>query len=184
MPCRAPPRPMRAADVVAAASAFAILLSTCGAGLAQGRCALVPDERNRSEKVLRCGDRLTIRAAPNTRYRLQSSEPAGDLPSGAVLDVGALLIEFQPSETRRSFQILTPHAIAAVRGTKWAMEVENDVTSTLVVLGFVEVRRPNASQGALLRAGQGADVTPGSGPVIVKRWPRPRVDALLARFGN
>jgi hypothetical protein len=170
--------------LVSALPALTVSRSAFGQGAAGGRCTLVPDDRNRSEKVLRCGDQLTIRAAPNTRYQLQSSEPASDLPSGAVLDVGALLIEFQPSETRRSFQILTPHAIAAVRGTKWAMEVENDVTSTLVVFGFVEVRRPDASRGSLLRAGQGADVMAGSGPVIVKRWPRPRVDALLARFGN
>ena len=146
-------------------------------------CTLTPDDRNPSEKVLRCGDQLTIRTAPNTRYRL-TGQQREEQPTGAHLDVGALLIEFKPREGRRSFQILTPHAIAAVRGTTWAIEVEDDVTSTLVILGFVEVKRPDATGGALLRAGQGSDVSFGGGPVTVKRWAKPRVDALLARFGG
>src|SRR5947209_1119216 len=95
-------------------------------------CTLVPDERNAAEKTLRCGDGLPIRAAPETRYQLtdQSAErPA----TSARLDSGALLIEFTPSERRRSFQILTPHAIAAVRGTRWAVEVTDERSSTLVL---------------------------------------------------
>jgi hypothetical protein len=100
------------------------------------------------------------------------------------LDSGALMIEFKPTEGRRNFQIRTPHAIAAVRGTTWAVEVEPDRTSTLVILGFVEVMRPDAKRGVILRAGQGADVSSGTGPITVKRWPTKRVDALLARFGK
>ena len=56
-----------------------------------------------------------------------------------------LMVEFKPSASRRNFQILTPHAVAAVRGTTWAVEVNSDQTSTLVILGFVEVTRPDAS---------------------------------------
>jgi hypothetical protein len=36
-------------------------------------------------------------------------------------------------QRRREFQILTPQAIASVRGTKWAMEVKPGETSTLVL---------------------------------------------------
>jgi ferric-dicitrate binding protein FerR (iron transport regulator) len=145
-------------------------------------CALSPDERNPSEQVLRCGDHLTIRSAPNTRYRLtdqQGNEP----PKGAELDTGALIIDFNPSPGRRSFQILTPHAIAAVRGTTWAIEIDHDWTSVFVIRGYVEVRRPNENSGVVLRATQGTDVTSGTRPITVRRWPKPRVDALLARFG-
>ena len=67
-------------------------------------CTLTPDDRNPSEKVLRCGDQLTIRTAPNTRYRL-TGQQREEQPTGAHLDVGALLIEFKPREGRRSFQI-------------------------------------------------------------------------------
>ena len=149
-----------------------------------GACALIPDDRNPSERMLRCGDDLTIRAAPGTRYTLvdqQGQQP----PKAAKLESGALLVEFKPSEKRRTFQILTPNAVAAVRGTKWAVEVDLEKSATLVVLGYVEVKRPDGTEGVLLRAGQGVDVTVGSaGPLLAKRWPKPRADALLARFGQ
>ena len=146
-------------------------------------CVIVPDDQNPSEKILRCGGNLTIRNAPNTVYRLTDQDGRRQ-PAGALLDSGALMIEFTPSERQRNFQILTPHAIAAVRGTKWAMEVVHDRTSTLVLSGGVEVMRPRGKRGALLHAGEGADVSTAAGPIVVKRWATNRVDALLARFGQ
>jgi ferric-dicitrate binding protein FerR (iron transport regulator) len=146
-------------------------------------CALVADDRNPSEKILRCDDGLTIRAAPNTRYRL--NEPEGQQrPTGAQIDSGALMIEFAPSEGRRNFQILTPHAIAAVRGTKWAVEVGAARSSTLVISGTVEVSRRSGKRSVMLQAGEGADVSAGASPIKVKRWAKKRVQALLARFGQ
>jgi FecR protein len=147
------------------------------------KCALSPDERNPSEKVLRCGDLLTIQNATNTSYSL-TDQKGDELPKGAQLDSGALMIEFKPSRAQRSFQIQTPHAIAAVRGTNYAVEVDAEKTGTLVISGVVEVRRPNAKKGVRLRAGQGTDVSGGTGALTVKRWGKPRVDALLARFGR
>jgi FecR protein len=155
-------------------------------------CQLVPDDRIPSEKILKCGDDLTIRSAADTRYQLIDQQgqalPSGtapeSAPNGARLESGALMIEFKPTAGRRNFQILTPRAIAAVRGTTWAVEVEPDRTSTLVISGFVEVMRPNAKSGTRLRAGQGADVTAAAGPIVAKRWAAPRVRTLLARFGQ
>jgi hypothetical protein len=72
---------------------------------------------------------LIIHSAANTRYHV--TDPQGqDTPSGAKLDSGALLIEFKPSKDQRRFQILTPHAIAGVRGTTWAVDVGAERTST------------------------------------------------------
>ena len=165
---------------------FAICISVTAPApvLAQApKCALSPDDRNPSEKVLRCGDQLTIQNATNSSYRL-TDQKGDELPKGAQLDSGALMIEFKPSRLQRSFQIQTPHAIAAVRGTTYAVEVDGEKTGTLVISGIVEVRRPNAKKGVRLRAGQGTDVSAGTGPLTVKRWGKPRVDALLARFGR
>jgi FecR protein len=148
-----------------------------------GGCVLVPDDRNPSEKILRCGDGLTIRTAPGTSYRLTGQE-GQQPPTGAQLDSGALMLEFTPSKDQRKFQILTPHAIAAVRGTTWAVEVSADKTSTLVITGAVDVTRPDGKRSATLHAGEGADVSAGTGPITVKRWAKKRVDALLARFGQ
>jgi ferric-dicitrate binding protein FerR (iron transport regulator) len=146
-------------------------------------CTLIADDRNPTERILRCGNGVTIRNAPGTRY--QVLDQGGQRPpDGARLDSGALMIEFAPSTRQRGFQILTPHAIAAVRGTKWAVEVIPERTSTLVLSGVVEVKRPRGRRGALLHAGEGADVSGEAGPIVVKRWAKPRVEALLARFGQ
>ena len=166
------------------AMAGALWLSASAHGFAQpAGCTLVADDRNPSEKILRCGDTLTIRNAPGTRYRL-TGQHGPQAPTGVRLDSGALLIEFTPSDRQKNFQILTPHAIAAVRGTRWAVDVEHGNTATLVLSGAVAVTSPRAPRGALLNPGEGADVTAGTRDIVVKRWGQKRVDALLARFGQ
>jgi ferric-dicitrate binding protein FerR (iron transport regulator) len=100
------------------------------------------------------------------------------------LDDGAVMVKFVPSYWRRTFQILTPNAVAAVRGTKWVVEAAPGRTSVLVLTGKVKVSRLGAKRGVFLRHGQGTDVKDGSAPLVVKRWAEPRVRALMARFGQ
>jgi hypothetical protein len=160
------------------------LVWLCGLAASSAQtCALVADDRNPPQKILRCGDTLTIRSAQGTTYHLVGQR-GGQQPQGARLDSGALMIEFTPSEAHKNFQILTPHATAAVRGTKWATEIKSGQTSTLVLSGAVEVARRDRQSRETLGPGEGADVTRGPGPVVVKRWGEPRVRALLARFGQ
>jgi ferric-dicitrate binding protein FerR (iron transport regulator) len=156
------------------------LLAQAGARAQPAGCTLAPDPLNPPERLLRCGPGLTIRSTPDARYRLTGE----GTPRAAELESGALMIDFTPSPVRKDFQILTPHAIAAVRGTRWAVDVDTAQTSTLVLSGRVMVSRRREGGSALLRAGEGADVSYGGGPVVVKRWARKRVDALLARFGQ
>jgi len=163
--------------------AVSVLLSAVVSADAQtSACQLVPDDRNPPEKILRCDDTLEVREAHGTSYR--APDPLGTQPSELQLDAGALMVEFHPSREHRTFQIRTPYAIAAVRGTKWAVETGAEKTSTLVIAGRVAVSRPEGGPAALLHAGEGADVSPGSGPIVVKRWAAARVRALLARFGQ
>jgi len=175
-----------------AAVPLSIWLCTPASVLGQSSgCVLVPDDRNPSEKILRCGSNLTIRSAPNTAYRLTNPDKRRQ-PDGARLDSGALLIEFTPNESQRDFRILTPQAITAVRGTRWAVEVGPSQTSTLVISGSVEVTQRNSRRGAapgvresaVLGAGEGVDVSAGTGPIVVGRWAQTRIDALMARFGQ
>jgi len=156
--------------------------STQAFGQANG-CVLISDDRNPLDKILRCGEGLSIRSTPNARYHL-TDQDGSQTPAAARLDSGALMIEFTPGKHRRNFQILTPQAIAAVRGTKWVVEVISGRTSTLVLSGTVEVARRRGARGAVLQAGEGIDVSAGSGPLVVKRWAKRRVDALLARFNQ
>jgi len=156
-----------------------LMLAAPGASLAQpSGCSLVEDPHNAPEKILRCGDELSVRIARGTRYKLITRE-GQPLPSGAELDSGALMIEGE-----KPFQILTPHAIAAVRGTKWAVEVKAKQSSTLVISGAVEVKRRDGKRTVTLKDGEGVDVARGGGPLEVKRWKKKRVRALLARFGQ
>jgi hypothetical protein len=138
--------PISFSRLMIAALPLSIWLCTPTSVLGQSSgCVLLPDGRNPSEKILRCGSNLTIRSAPNTSYRL--TNPDNRQPGGARLDSGALLIEFTPNEGRRDFRILTPQAITAVRGTRWAVEVGRSQTSTLVLSGSVEVTRRYRERG-------------------------------------
>lgn len=168
------------ASVVAASI---LLLTTISCRAQASACELVRDDQNPPEKILRCGDTLTVRTAHETAYHAGDRHTTQQ-PNEVQLDNGALMVEFHPSKGHPTFQIRTPYAIAAVRGTKWVVEVKPGKTSTFVIAGRVAVSRPGAAGAALLRAGEGADVSPNSGPIVVKRWAAPRVRALLARFGQ
>jgi FecR protein len=174
-------------------------LCTCtfGSAFAQsGACVLTPDKRNPNDQILRCGTELTITPAPGAVYHLAAAAEDGP-PSSVQLDSGALLIEFH-SKRRSEFQILTPQAIASVRGTKWAMEVKPGQTSTLVLLGQVTVARKDVTEEVVVGPGQGVDVSGEDAgkvvrsmsagrkppPIGVKKWAPDRVKALLARFGQ
>jgi len=175
-------RSLLRATIVAAALCGMAIAGT-GSACAAGACALVPSERAPSEKILRCGDALTVRPAEGTRYRplYKKGDP---LPVGIRLDDGALLIEYHPATPQEKFQILTPLAIAAVRGTKWAMEVTKARTSALVLAGAVAVTNRRLNQYVVLTEGEGVDITPADTSMVQKRWGEARIRALLARFGE
>ena len=129
---------------------------------------------NPERQVLDCGNGLVI--DKEAAAALASQAPQRSLE----LDDRAVLIQVSP---RDSFQVLTPHAIATVRGTTFAVDVETDVTSVFVVEGSVAVEERSGSDAVLLGPGDGVDVRPGE-PLVVRQWPQPRVDALLARLGR
>ena len=152
------------------------LSQTSGSG-----CSLQP-VGGTSRKILRCQGGLTVVAEPGARYFPVDRNRDGRV-DGIRLQSKALLLDFAAG-TGSGFQVTTPQAIAAVRGTKWAVDVQGGKTAVFVVDGRVGVRRPSAGQGVVLDRGEGVDVEPGTSPLTVKRWPAPRVSALLARLGE
>ncbi len=168
---------------VAAAFLFATAIAGAGPARAAGACALVANDRMPSEKILQCGEVLTVRPAQGARYQplFKKGDP---LPVGIRLNEGALLIEYHPATPKEKFQILTPLAIAAVRGTKWAMDVTKAQTSTLVLNGAVAVTNRRLNQFVVLNEGQGVDITPTDTSLVLKTWGEARVRALLSRFGE
>jgi ferric-dicitrate binding protein FerR (iron transport regulator) len=134
-------------------------------------------------QVLHCPKGVTVEVEDGAAYSLIDRNQDGDA-DGVRLRRKALLLDAPSGMSRPGFVVVTPQAIAAVRGTRWAVDAQGGKTSVFVVNGVVGVQRPSASAGVSLRRGEGVDVEPGSGPLTVRRWPQPRVAALLARFGQ
>ena len=132
-------------------------------------------------QMLVCGEGLRIELEPSVQSKVLTR--AGNAPPRALeLDKGAAFIEVAPGS--RPTQIRTPHAIAAVRGTTYVVDVSDTGTSVFVVEGEVEVRKADDQSGiVVLGQGEGVDVAADTG-LEVRRWPAPRVSGLLARFGR
>ncbi|MEP0960427.1 MAG: FecR family protein [Roseobacter sp.] len=104
------------------------------------------------------------------------------VPQSLTIKSGSALVDVEPGS--QSPRIRTPHAIAAVRGTIYAIEVSDGATSVFVLRGTVDVNnRRGTSKTATLSAGQGVEVIPRQ-PFFVEEWDDTRVRDLLARFGR
>jgi len=135
-------------------------------------------------QVLRCRGAVTIIAEDGAKFTLHDRDKNGEADS-VNLKSKAVLIDVGKQIDKGSFEVTTPQAIAAVRGTKWAVDIQNKRTSVLVLRGQVAVRRPVGAGEVVLGPGQGVDVDAGTtDALVVKTWPQARVTALLARLGQ
>ncbi|MCK1359313.1 FecR domain-containing protein [Bradyrhizobium sp. 199] len=135
-----------------------------------------------STQIWRCDNGITIVAENGARFELKDANRDGHIDS-VELSSKALLIEVPRKPGGNPFKVLTPQAIAAVRGTRWAVDVAETKTSVFVADGRVGVSRRTRGRGVVLGPGEGVDVE-ATGPLTVKTWGQPRVDALMARLGR
>ena len=133
-------------------------------------------------QTLRCETAITIVAESGAKFELRDRNRDGHVDS-VELSNKALLLEVPKKKGGTRFDVTTPQAIAAVRGTKWAVDAEGGKTSVFVVDGRVNVARTAGRGSVVLGPGDGVDVET-SGELTVKRWPPPRVAALMARLGQ
>lgn len=133
--------------------------------------------------IVHCRGGLSIVAESGAQYSLRDRNRDGRV-DGVRLGGKALLLDLPDAPSATGFQVTTPQAIAAVRGTQWAVDVQAGRTSVFVVRGSVAVRRPSGGSSVTLSAGDGVDVDDGATALVVKRWPARRVAALMARFGQ
>ncbi len=147
-----------------------------------GGCALEQIGGTERHQV-RCTNGLSMVVEPGARYTLLDRDRNGQMDAVRLAEK-ALLLEFPDGGAPAGFEVITPQAIAAVRGTKWAVDVEAAKTSVFVERGSVAVTRESGEHRVTLSAGDGVDVGPGSGPLTVRQWPAARVTALMARFGR
>ena len=135
-----------------------------------------------TRQVLRCGG-VSITAESGAQYTLVDRDKNGKADAVDLRSRALLLDAPKGSLGKSGFEVITPQAIAAVRGTRWAVDADSAKTSVFVESGRVSVRRTAGRGAVVLGPGEGVDVE-GTGPLIVKRWPAARVAALMARLGQ
>ena len=175
---------MRSLSYGGGVARLGLALATCvsaGAAAAQTRGCTITTYTDPPRETLTCPDGLTISAETGASYSLQDRDRDGRL-DGVQLTAKGVLVDVRPGR-RGGFQVQTPHAIASVRGTVWAVEATPERSSVFVQTGTVSVRRPGGP-AVTLGAGDGVDVPAGSGPLQVNRWGAERAAGFLARFGR
>lgn len=171
---------------LAHATCIAIACAIIGVSVAAAQPAAMgcsSDHPANAAQTLRCGGSVTIVAEDGAKFTLQDRDKDGRVDS-VDLQSRAVLVDAPKQRGKHRFEVTTPQAIAAVRGTKWAVDAQETRTSVLVLKGQVVVRRPAGDGQVVLGPGEGVDVDLGTGPLTVKRWPEARVTALLARLGQ
>nr|WP_246718590.1 FecR domain-containing protein [Microvirga terrestris] len=152
--------------------------------LAQGVGCVLQAASGPQRQILRCHDGLTIEAEAGAAYEIVDRNRDAQ-PDAVNLQGRAIFVDAPARSVGRGFQIMTPQAIAAVRGTQWAVDVSGTRTSVFVVTGRVAVRRVSGNtRGVSLGPGEGVDVEAGTSSLVVRRWPAARAAALLARLGR
>lgn len=167
---------------IALAAALCVLGAETASAQSAGSCSLQPVS-GMARQTLRCGRGVSITAERGARFQLLDRNGDGRIDA-ASLSGNAILLDVDSRRIRGGFQVVTPQAIAAVRGTRWAVDVQGGKTSVLVLRGRVSVRRGTERTGVVLGVGEGVDVEAGTTPLTVRRWPAARVNALMARLGQ
>lgn len=163
--------------------ACAILALLAGPALAQpANLGCTSKSTAQGTQTLQCEQSITIVTEDGAKFELRDRNRDGHVDS-VELSNKALLIEVPKKPGGNRFNVVTPQAIAAVRGTKWAVDASEGKTSVFVVEGSVNVTRPAGGGDVVLKPGDGVDVEP-TGALVVKRWPPARVAALMARLGR
>src|SRR5437763_9315878 len=119
------------------------------------------EQRPNAPQTLRCRGDLIIVAEDGAKFTLQSHDRSGDVDA-VDLQSKALLVDAPKQKPKHRFQVITPQAIAAVRGTKWAVAAQESRTSVLVLSGQVAGRRTSGAGQVRLGASDGVDLYRGS----------------------
>ena len=117
-----------------------LLTGNAAAQPARSGCTSAPTALG--TQTLHCATAITIVAESGAKFELRDRNRDGQVDS-VELSNKALLLEVPKKPGRTRFDVVTPQAIAAVRGTKWAVDAEGAKTSVFVVDGRVQRRTPS-----------------------------------------
>lgn len=134
--------------------------------------ALTGDE---SRLDLQLGHATRLRLGANAHLKIDRFIAGRD--ATLTLEKGPLIVE-RWKGAERQFEVKTPYALLAARGTVFFAGPSKGVFGIFVKLGIVEVK---TRQGMVqLKAGEGTEfTTPGDPPSPVKKWSPARVDAAM-----
>jgi hypothetical protein len=135
---------------------------------------------SRAEVTFDDGSVLTV--GPDSEVAIETFAPVAE-ESTAVLDLlaGIVRVTVNKATDWGRFDVRTTTAVASVRGTDYLVESNEAGSAVFVAEGRVAVSSRAGAGTAVLRAGQGVDVTAAFEPPVVKIWGAKRRDAALAR---
>lgn len=168
--------------VVLAAGVLCAISAGWASAQTAANCSLRPAV-SAERQILNCEPGLSITVERGARYRLADRNRDGQVDT-MVLNSKAALIDVDSSRIQGGFEVVTPQAIAAVRGTRWAVDAQRGKTSVLVLRGRVAVNKVSTGEGVTLGQWQGIDADSGRSSLHVTRWGQPRINALMARLGQ
>ncbi|AYG59192.1 FecR domain-containing protein [Rhizobium jaguaris] len=166
-------------------AAVVVVLCAVGADSALAQttgCSLRPAVSTQRQ-TLNCEPGLSITIERGASYQFTDRNRDGRVDA-IVLNSRAALVDVDSSHIRGGFEVITPQAIAAVRGTRWAVDAQRGKTSVLVLRGRVAVNKISTGQGVTLGQGQGVDVDRGHSSLHITNWGQPRINALMGRLGQ
>jgi ferric-dicitrate binding protein FerR (iron transport regulator) len=134
--------------------------------------ALTGDE---SRLDLRLGQATRLRLGANAELKIDRFIAGRD--AEMTLDKGAVVIE-RAKGAEREFEVKTPYALLAARGTEFFAGPSKGVFGVFVKSGIVDVK--TRQRTVRLKAGEGTDIAaPGDPPGPVKKWAPARVEAAI-----
>jgi ferric-dicitrate binding protein FerR (iron transport regulator) len=134
--------------------------------------ALTGDE---SRLDLKLGQATRLRLGANAKLKIDRFIAGRD--AEITLAKGPLVVEHSKGAEPK-FEVKTPYALLAARGTEFFAGPSKGVFGVFVKSGIVDVK---TGQGTVrLKAGEGTDfAAPGDPPSLVKKWAPARVDAAM-----
>lgn len=178
----ASPVPLRAEEPVGevASSLGAAYLSRSDGniGAAKGVTVLLDDTALTGEAArldLLLGHATRLRLGANASLKIDKFVAGRD--AKLTLDSGPLVVE-RGKGAEPVFEVKTPYALLAARGTEFFAGPSKGVFGVFVKSGLLDVKTLHGS--VRLKAGEGTDFAiRGDPPSPVKKWGRPRVEAAF-----
>ena len=111
--------------------------------------------------LTRPGDSITV--LPNSKLSVPANATGGE--SGILQTLGKLLFRMESRESR-DFEIKTPYLAAAIKGTTFSVEVDDDDATVEVEEGSVLVTANRSGQSTYVGPGERASVSGDNGDSV------------------